>query len=300
MNIKALCIGNASYDIFFPVNEYPEQDIKYISYSNIPESGGGPAANAAYLLSKWGVKTAFTGLLGDDVFGRLILEEFQEVGTDTSLIEVRPGHKTPLSTIIINRKNGSRTIINRQKEKTGVILDVSALKKISPQIIHIDGHECDASLTALEMLPNTISILDAGSLRPETEKLAGMVDYLVCSEVFAKAATGLLHIKTNQDYQRVIEQLYKYNQKNIIVTLGERGLIYHENQKVKYLPAFGVKSVDTTAAGDIFHGAFTYGILNGMSLYDTLTLSSKAAALSVQRYGSRNSIPELSEVRPMQ
>ena len=237
--------------------------------------------------------------MGDDAFGRLILEEFHEVETDTSLVEVRPGHKTPLSTIIINKTNGSRTIINRQKEKTAVILDVSALKKISPQIILVDGHEYKASLTALKAFPYATSILDAGSFRPETKRLAPMVDYLVCSEVFAKAATGLTHIRTERDYEQVLEQLYLLNRKHIVVTLGSRGLIYNEDGKVNYLPALQVKSIDTTAAGDIFHGAFTYGIVKGMSLYKTLRLSSKAAALSVQQFGSRNSIPKLSHILPI-
>jgi len=97
MNAEVLCIGHAAYDVSMFVEKFPEEDTKTETAESL-ESGGGPAANAAYLLSKWGVRCAFAGLVGDDPYGRRILEEFKAAGTDTSLLELRPRHATPVST----------------------------------------------------------------------------------------------------------------------------------------------------------------------------------------------------------
>lgn len=81
-----------------------------------------------------------------------------------------------------------------------------------------------------------------------------------------------------------------------MVTLGERGLIYEEEGNVKSLDSYKVKAVDTTGAGDIFHGAFAYGLLENYPLIENLKLASKTSAISVQTLGGRQSIPHKDEV----
>ena len=113
MPVDVLCIGHASYDLSVFVESFPMEDSK-CETPELLESGGGPAANAAYLLSAWGVRCGFAGLIGMDRYGQRIQEEFESVGTDISLLERRPGHATPVSMIVINKQNGSRTIVNRK------------------------------------------------------------------------------------------------------------------------------------------------------------------------------------------
>jgi sugar/nucleoside kinase (ribokinase family) len=87
------------------------------------------------------------------------------------------------------------------------------------------------------------------------------------------------------------------NRREVVVTLGERGVLYLEKGEVRHLPAFPVRAVDTTGAGDIFHGAFAYGVLQGWALAEVVRFAAMTAALSVTRPGARASIPELAEVR---
>src|SRR6266404_1692546 len=182
--IEVLCIVHSAYDLSVFVSCFPAENSKGQT-DQLLESGGGPAANAAYLLSSWRVSCAFAGFLGDDAYGKRIMAEFNAVGTNLSLIEIRPGYKTPVSLILVNVKNGSRTLVNRKVGEPRLNISRTALKTIEPRFLLFDGHEPKASLAALEVFPKATSILDAGSLRDGTRALAGKVDYLVASEKFA-------------------------------------------------------------------------------------------------------------------
>ncbi|HEY3897053.1 MAG TPA: PfkB family carbohydrate kinase [Chthoniobacter sp.] len=152
MDPEVLCIGHAAYDLGVVVERFPEENSK-CETREFFESGGGPAATAAYLLSSWGLRTAFAAVVGDDVFGQRIHDEFECVGTNVSLLEMRPHHSTPVSLILINRENGSRTVVNRKIDSRPLRLNKSVLAKISPRILLFDGHELEASLEAMQTSP---------------------------------------------------------------------------------------------------------------------------------------------------
>lgn len=295
--IELLAIGLASYDISLFVAEYPRENNKLETHEMI-EQGGGPAANAAYLLSLWGANCAFAGLVGDDHYGQRILDEFKRIGTDLRLADIRPGHATAVSVILVNTGNGSRTIVNKKAAGGMLRWEASQLREINPAVLLFDGHELEASLSALAVYPNAISILDAGSLRPGTEKLAGRVQYLVAAERFALQMSGLPNLASEAAQRECLRKLRAVSREDaiLVVTLGSRGLIYETGGTVCQVSACAVSAVDTTGAGDIFHGAFAYGVLRGRSLEVTLRLATVAAGLSVQKRGGRQSIPELAAV----
>ncbi|MDB6119333.1 MAG: hypothetical protein JWO08_3114 [Verrucomicrobiaceae bacterium] len=295
MTVDALCIGQATYDVSLFVDEHPEENSKHETHESF-ESGGGPAANAAVLLSRWGLRCAFAGLVGDDVYGRRIRDEFIEAGTDVSLLELRTGHPSPLSMILVSRHNGSRTLVNRKGEGAALQLTAETLKPYSPRLLLFDGHELEASLLALSLFPDAVSILDAGSWREGTAQLACKVRYLAASERFAKQATGIASLLEESHQRLCLSTLRNKFRATTIVTLGERGLIYDDGSGFVHLPAFAVKAVDTTAAGDIFHGALAYALIEAMPLPQALRLSSMTAALSVEKPGGRASIPALTTV----
>lgn len=294
--VDVLCIGHVAYDVTLPLEEFPSENFKYSIKSKI-EGGGGPASNAAYLLSKWGVNTGFIGLLGDDAYGKNIVDEFKSVGTDISMIKIAKAYPTPYSTILVNIKNGTRTIINCKIPHPQLDIDEKDLEKLDPKVILFDGHELKTSIKAIELFPDAKTILDAGSVREGTLILAEKVDYLIVSENFALTYCEMESLENRNDYERCMDKMKKLNKKGqIVVTLGERGLIYEEEGLVKTFNAYKVKAVDTTGAGDIFHGAFAYGLINNYSLIENLKLCSKTSAISVQTLGGRQSIPDKDEV----
>ncbi len=291
-----LCVGHAAYDVVLSLPHFPQEDQKYVLEQKT-ECGGGPAANAAYLLAKWGVSTGFMGQVGQDVYGRHIILELKEIGVDLQLLQVNDNNPTPYSTILVNNKNGSRTILNVRKPPMPLKNLDELSSKLNPKVLLMDGHELGASLKALEMYPKAQSILDAGSVKPATLELASKVDYLITSKYFALNFCQTKSLHNDNDAASCLQKLQQLGQAQVVVTLGQHGLLYLEKGKMLRLPARPVVPVDTTGAGDVFHGAFAFGLLKGFRLTKNLTFSSAASALSVQQPGARTSIPKLEQVQ---
>jgi sulfofructose kinase len=290
--MKILCIGHASYDITIPFDGYPLENTKNRVDSKY-ECGGGPASNAAYLLGKWGVDTTFVGVMGDDVYAHRITDEFKRVGVNTDHIEYDKEAETTLSLIIVNRKNGSRTVLAHRLPN----MELKNKMNLKADVILVDGQELRASLEALENNPNAIAIIDAGSLKEATVTLGKKVNYLVCSKKFAEDFTN---IKVDFNNPKSIADIYDIMNKefknNIVITLEAKGCLYMKDGKIKLMPSINVTPVDTTGAGDIFHGAFTYCIAHGFDLEKSLKIANITGALSVTRMGGRNSVFPLEEV----
>ena len=293
MSVRALCVGHACWDLCLHVDAYPAENSK-AETNLLIESGGGPAANAAWLLSRWGMPTALAAAVGQDDYGGKAVKELAAVGVDCRLVEQRAGQATPVSFIVVNRTTGSRTIINRKAVAASLDLTAQSLEGLDPQLLLLDGHELDASLAAMKAFPSATSVLDAGSMRDGTSRLAGMVGYLVCSERFATQVTGEADVRAQ--WQRCVQRLRERYGNVVAITLGSHGSVFDDGEHQGHLPALPVKAVDTTAAGDIFHGAFAFALLNSMGLRKSLQLATVAAGLSIQKPGGRPSVPELKAV----
>ncbi len=275
------------------VEAYPAENSKSVT-NLLLESGGGPAANAAWLLSKWGVPTVFAGVVGDDEYGRKAVNELTSAGVDCRLVEERKNHATPVSFIVVNRATGSRTIINRKTRGAGLRVTGDRLQGLEPELLLFDGHELQASLVAMKTFPGAITVLDAGSLRKGTASLAPKVRYLVCSERFAAQVTGETGLP--RQWRRCVQRLHRRYRTTVVVTMGSGGSAFDDGHVSGHVPALPVNAQDTTAAGDIFHGAFAFALLRKLELQKSLELATVAAGLSVLRPGGRHSIPPLSAV----
>lgn len=289
---KILCVGHSAYDITYLLPNFPIENRKYKAEDRIMVSGG-PAGNASYLLGKYGEQVSYITTLGNDVYGREILHDLNEIGVDTKNIVIRDEFVTPCSIIIANGSNGSRTIINYREERK--VDGVEFQYENKPEIILFDGHELELAIQAVERFPEAVKVLDAGTYKEGTRVLGAIVDYLVCSEDFARDYCGLEKIE-EKDFEYVLNKLKELNKNTVIVTLGERGSIMERDGKVERFKAFKAKAVDTTGAGDIFHGAFVYGLSNNFSIEKNIEFASACASLSVEKLGGRNSIPEIKDV----
>jgi sulfofructose kinase len=295
--MEVLCIGHASWDISVFVPGYPAENSKS-EVSLMIECGGGPAANAAYLLSRWGVNCGLAAAVGDDGYGERILRELEAAGTDVSLVEVRRGTATPVSVILVNETTGSRTIVNRKVTGGNPLELHDSLEGAEPAVLLFDGHELEAALKAMGKFPRARTILDAGSVRPGTLELAGRVDYLVCSERFALQFTGLTDLATAERQGAAVAALHRCNGHPVVITRGEHGLLHGTAESWEALPACPVKAVDTTAAGDFFHGALAYAILRNHPWHAALALASRTAAQTTTTPGTRPAIGDGPEHLP--
>ena len=287
------CIGQAVYDITFPISEEIKENRKYRVESKI-ECIGAPATNAASLCGIWGGDTSLVARVGNDAYGEVIRKQLENNNVNTDSVVVDEKFQTPLSMVVTNTNNGSRTLFNYPGKLNEIEFK---LPQREPNVILVDGHELEASLQALKKYSNAISIIDAGSFRDATRILSKEIDFLVCSQDFLyQYAQVDVDIKDKNSWELAFQKLRELSDGIIVVTLGEQGLLYEENNCIYHLPAYEADAVDTTGAGDVFHGAFAYCLDKGYGLVDTLKISSMAASLSVRKIGGQLSIPTKTEV----
>lgn len=292
--MKAICVGHSTFDTTLPMDHYPVENIKYRIEHHI-ECGGGPASNGAYLLAKWGYDTTIASVIGEDYYADRIIKDFEKIGANTKYLEKKEGHKTSSSYIIANVSNGSRTILSSKKQPPIRKLTETITEKAD--VILVDGEHPETAHEVLDNNKQAISVIDAGRLNDDTRALGKKVTYLVCSKDFAEDFSNKKIDVTNIDtLKEIYEELKAYFNTNVIITLEANGSFTEINGIYKIIPSVKVKAIDSTGAGDIFHGAFTYFIGMNYPLEEAIRLASITGAISVTRIGSRFSIPKLEEV----
>ena len=285
VEIDVLCVGHASYDLVFSVAKHPGEDEKAVA-DNFLSCGGGPAANAAVQVAKLGLKSAFAGYLGNDLYGEKHRQELVDYGVLTDWV-VRGDSPTPLSIVIV-KLDGKRALINYKGETKALPLDAIDFSALNPKVILFDGHEPNISVPLAKWArkQDIPTMLDAGSVHEGTLALMALAEHLACSEKFAVQ----LHGDANTALDRLAEIA-----PNVVITLGERGLIWRRGEEHGAVPAFPVAAIDTTGAGDAFHGAYAAALARNMEWRDVLTYASAAGSLCCIKAGARLGLADYSE-----
>ncbi len=280
-DVDVLCLGHACYDYIFSVSHHPLADEKMTAI-RFAECGGGPAANAAVAVARLGLKSAFAGYLGNDNQGDSHYKELLSYGVNTQLIK-RGKSPTPISTILA-KTNGERSLVNYKGATKPLAAKSIDFSTINPKVILFDGHQPHESTALLRKAKakKIPTILDAGSIHEGTLALMNKVDYLICSEKFAL-----------QKHQTLACALEKLSNKNpaVIITLGSKGLIWKRGLETGSLDAYPVNAIDSTGAGDAFHGAFAAALALNKSWAECLVDASAVGALCCTEMGARLGLP---------
>ncbi|MBN1350887.1 sugar kinase [candidate division KSB1 bacterium] len=292
MQFDCVGFGLCASDYLCLLPEYPalDQKTELIAFA---KNGGGPVPTAMVTLARLGARSAFIGKVGDDAEGRYIIDELQKEGVDTGGVRIDPESATPQAFIWIDNPSGKKTIaLNRTGISAFKATELNERLICSGRILHLDGREVEPSLLAAECARKAgrTVVMDVGSLRPRIESLLSMVDYPVVSENFVLQYFGRI------DHAQAAEKLLQFGCSAAVVTCGNRGCFGATKSGIIFQPAFDVNVVDTTGAGDVFHGAFIYGLLQKWELASTLRFASAVAALKCTQLGGRTGIPNLEGV----
>jgi len=286
--MSILCIGQACWDLVFTMDSHPGPDEKTIA-SHLISCGGGPAANAAVAIRRLGHASAFLGYLGQDPLSQLHFRELESEGVITQYVIIGDV-PAPVSTILVN-KDGKRAVIN-YNGNTG-FLDKSPheLDEIKPELIIFDGHApIISNVIARQAKSMHIPmVLDAGSVHKGTLDLIHQVDHVVASEIFSRTFTGT---SSAEKAAAIIAEICP----RVVITMGEKGLVWKMDGSKGNLPAYSIQPVDSTGAGDAFHGAYCFGLIKQMKTEDLLSFASAAGALCCGRLGARPGLPTRSEI----
>jgi len=287
-------LGACAVDFLGIVSSYPRPDTKN-KMSSFIQQGGGPVATALVALSRLGAKVSFLGKLGKDELSCFAIDEFKKEGVDTSNTIIEEGAGPYFAFISVDEKTGHRTIwwtdqiVKRLKKK-----DISKDVIKSCKVLHMDEYDLDAALIASKWAKEAgvKTVLDAEtSTRKELLPLIKQIDYLVIPEEFAQ---GFTRLKSLEDAGKSLLEL---GPKAVIITRGINGSIGITHERIFYKKAFKVKTVDTTGCGDVFHGAFVYGILKEWPLEEITEFASAVSALKCRGLGGRSAAPRLTEVK---
>lgn len=288
---RLICLGLSAYDLTWIVDSLPSSGGKTRAL-DIHEGGGGMAANASVAATKLGADVKFWGRAGQDPWGFAMREGLQKLGVDVTQFRLFEGSRSSVSGVIVDRF-GERTIVNFR----GLRLpeDPSWLPLAEVEFSHAvlaDSRWPEGALALFQAAKyyRIPSVLDGDVTEARIfDGLLPFVDYAVFSE------SGL------KDYAAQsceIEKKLQFARSKgcgvAAVTLGERGVLWVDDEGVHHLPAFPVKAVDTTGAGDVFHGAFAFAIGARAPLQKAFQLASVVAALKCMHSGGRNGVPNLS------
>jgi sulfofructose kinase len=289
-------VGLNATDTLLIVPHFPAYAGK-VPYHEEILSPGGQVASAMVACAHLGLRAKYIGAIGDDERGRIQIESLR--GTGVNLDDVQHCRNCPNQSayIIIDRSTGERTVLWRHDDCLRIDPERIVPEQIvGARLLHIDGFDTRAAARAAGIarshgIPVTV---DVDTIYQGFDRVLPQVDYLVASSEFPSAWTGV-----NDPFQALETIQNEYGIKVAAMTLGAHGALAREEGRFHYSPAFVVNCVDTTGAGDVFHGAFCYAVLQGMRMGDALEFSNAMAALNCTAIGARGGLRGPGEIRAL-
>ena len=287
---KALFIGHTYIDVTISTDVIPTGDDKAVAH-DYDFGIGGNATVASLTCAKLGVPTVLQASIAPDILGDVVVKKYESYGIE---LYRRNVGKTSLSLVLPNE--GKRAILRARN--TDYLEEYPDVPLDGVKVLHLDGHQPRAALDYAQRCreQGILTSLDGGGLRENTKELLKYIDVAVVAMRFCDQLS-----KTPEETIRWLQK--EYNTPVAAVTMGERGMIYAENggpiKKIKALNVPKDKVLDTTGAGDIYHGAYvvSYMMDDSKTWEDHFVFARAASTLSIQRMGTEASIPTLEEIQ---
>ena len=301
MTKKIAVLGSLNLDTTYHVTRFPQPG-ETISANDKSSAPGGKGANQAVAAVRSGAQVAFIGMVGEDNEGKFMREALQEDGIDTKFLQNDPRHGTG-SAIITLDANGQNDIMVYAGANFG--MDESLLKGTDDLFKDCDfliaQFETPQAVTAAAFKQakahGVTTILNPAPAKEILPELLAVTDVVIPNESESEVLTGIA-VDSEAAMLETADYLKAHGVNNLLITLGSRGVFYCTPHGHGMVPAFKVKAVDTTAAGDTFIGALASQLATDLSnVADALVYAQRASSLTVQKMGAMPSIPTEAEVR---
>jgi sulfofructose kinase len=290
--VDVVGVGLNATDTLIRLPHFPAFDSK-VEVRSAEVCLGGQVASAMVACQRWGLRTRYVGKVGDDGAAAIQRRAFEREGVEAHLAVV-PGCRSQSAFILVDDSSGERTILwNRDARLELRPEELLREWVMRSKALLVDGHDTAAATAAsgwAREAPIPV-VADLDNLYPGVEVLLENVDYLVSSQEFPACALGEKALL--KSLPRLAE---RFGLRIAGATLGRNGALAWNGSRFIYSPAYRVDTVDTTGAGDVFHGAFVYALLQGWPMERILDFSCAAAALNCTAMGARGGIRPLGDV----
>ncbi len=301
--MDVLCIGLIVADIVAqPVKEFPEKG-KLVLVDNIELHNGGCATNTGITLARLGVKTGVMGKVGEDGFGRFLLEVMKREGIDVSGVRKDETSHTSATCVLVDPDGERRFIHYIGANGKFSLSDIDWEVVEEYKLVHVagacimpslDGEPLGKLMERLKKMEKTTSLDTAwdatGEWLPRIESALPYVDYFIPSLEEARELSRRVAPEDIADF------FHEKGVKNVVLKMGEKGSFISTPDFKMTIPAFKVKAVDATGAGDAFAGGFLKGILEGWPLEKSVKFANAVGAFCVQAIGATQGIKGTREV----
>jgi len=292
MAFDVVGVGASALDYLCVVPSPPRPSEK-MRMEDFSVQGGGPAATAMVTAARLGMSACLFARTGSDSMGHFQLAELEREGVDVSYVSQVEGAGSLFAFVMVDRKSGYRSTVYN-----GGTLPPLAESDLRQEVIRragcviVDPYELQAATVASAWAREASIpvILDADAVVQGVSQVVPLCDYVIGPVEFATAFAETRSLK------RAVEFLLSYGPSVVIITMGERGCQCFTRDERFSVPAYKVDVVDTTGAGDVFHGACALGVVRGWDLRRIVEFASATAALKCTSLGARAGIPRLAEV----
>ena len=300
-NPRIVVIGSLNADLVQRVDRLPKAG-ETVAGGSLATFSGGKGANQAVAAARMGARTSMIGQVGNDSLARLLLESLQDAGVDRESVGV--ANTSTGTAVILVLPNGENVIVIAPGANATVTPELAAdrLSGLGEGAYLLSQLEIPIESVARALVVakerGATTILDPAPARHLPSDLLRNVDFLTPNETEVEALLGESGVSLNSDsdIEAAAWRVLALGPKAAVLKLGARGCMIVTPDGRWRVPGFKVDSVDTTAAGDVFNGAFANALGEGRRLSAAARFANAAAALSVTRRGAQNSIPSRPEV----
>lgn len=287
-----LGFGENSIDYVYRLPALPVAGTSKLPIAGRAVSPGGQVATTMAGCAALGLRASYAGAIGDDEAGALMRQALEARGVD--LRHARSADApNRYAIILVDERHGERVVLWERDARLAIgANDVTTEWLAATRLLHVDAVDEAASITLAAAardlgLPVTC---DIDTVTPATGQLLAAVSMPILAEPVPSQLTG------EADPERALRQLRARHGGTVVVTLGDRGSMLFDGDRLHHQPAFTVQPVDTTSAGDVFRAGIIYGVLNGLAATDLLRVANAAAAVCCTKPGAMASVPTLTEV----
>ncbi|AUY39451.1 MULTISPECIES: sugar kinase [Leclercia] len=289
---RIVCVGITVLDRIWYLDDLPKEGGKYVA-KDYTEVGGGPAATAAVAAAKLGAEVDFIGRVGDDDTGRRLLAELESLGVNTRYTRVVKGARSSQSAVLVDA-SGERVIANYPSADLPATADW--LKEIDfsqwdSVLADVRWHEGAKQAFTLARQQGVPTVLDADVTPQDIAELVALSDHAAFS------APGLKRLTRIDNPLDALKKAQTLTNGHVYVTQGREGCYWLEKGELCHQPGYAVEVVDTTGAGDVFHGALALSLAQQMPSSEAVRYASAVAALKCTKPGGRAGIPDCDQTR---